>query len=199
MSYQLSPNDTLCVYLGHHKCASSWITSVIREVCFRLAWRFRVVHRPDDWYRQDYASLAEYVSAERPRMLAYTNAEASDLKGLPSWRGIHVVRDPRDVWVSGYFSHLHSHPVKHWPELEAHRERLQAVPKDEGLFLELAFSSWVFRQMADWDYTQPQVLELHMEALSADPEAEFSRVLKHLGVVESETADPITQLVVAAI
>ena len=199
MARSLLPSDILCVYLGHHKCASSWITTVLREVCFRLAWRFRVVHRPEDWQRQGYPSLEEYVRVERPRMLSYTNAEASNLEGLSPWRGVHVVRDPRDVWVSGYYSHLHSHPTEHWPELEAHRRQLQGLPTEEGLWLELEFSAWVFEQMATWDYHQPHVLEMKMEALSANPEEEFRRVLGHLGVLNTDVQGPVTRLMVAAV
>lgn len=189
----------LIVYLGHHKCASSWVVSVLREASYRLAWRFRVVHRPVDWQRHGFASLAEYVEAERPRVLAYTNADAADLAGLPAWRGIHVVRDPRDVWVSGYFSHLHTHPTLRWPELAAHRERLRAVPTPEGLRLELDFSSWVFEQMAAWDYRQPHVLELQMEMLAADPEDQFRRAFEFLGMLGPEPAGLLDRVLATAL
>ena len=199
MARLLRPEDQLCVYLGHHKCASSWITTVLREVCFRLAWRFRVVHRPEDWHTHGYTSLKEYVHNERPRVLAYTNADGVDLEELPAWRGVHVVRDPRDVWVSGYFSHLHSHPTENWLELEAHRQKLRDLPKEEGLFQELEFSGWVFEQMEAWDYQQPHVLEMQMETLSADPEEGFRRVLDHLGVLAVEAQRPINGLVTGAL
>lgn len=190
MGHLHSYGDQLIVYLGHHKCASSWIVSVLREASYRLAWRFRVVHRPEDWQRCGYDSLAAYVRGERPRVLAYTNADAADLEGLPPWRGIHVTRDPRDVWVSGYFSHLHSHPTQRWPELAIHRQRLQEVPKEEGLRLELDFSDWVFRQMGAWDYGREDVLELQMEALSADPEREFREAFDFLGMLGPDARGP---------
>jgi hypothetical protein len=199
MGHLRSDGDPLVLFLGHHKCASSWIVAVLREASYRLAWRFRVVHRPEDWQRLGYDSLAEFVRSERPHVLAYTNADAADLDGLPAWRGLHVVRDPRDVWVSGYFSHLHSHPTTHWPELETHRRRLAEVAEGEGLWLELAFSDWVFKQMGEWDYNRPNVLEMQMEALSADPRIGFTRALGFLGMLAPEAEGKVRRAISAAL
>lgn len=190
--------EPLVLVLSHHKCGSSWLTAVFREAAFRLGWRFRVVHRPEDWERKGYGSLAAFVAGERPRILSYTNAEAAHLDGLPGWRGVHVVRDPRDVWVSGYFSHLTTHPTRRWPELEAHRAALEGVSKAEGLRLELDFSAWVFEQLGAWPYGRVGVLETTLEALSADPAAGFAEAFAHVGMV-GEPDGPLGRLSTAAL
>lgn len=65
-------------------------------------------------------------------VLCYVNAEIGSVRPLRDYRGFHVIRDPRDVGVSGYFSHLHSHPIGDWYELAEHRRELQSLPRHEG-------------------------------------------------------------------
>ncbi len=154
----------LCVFFRHHKCATGWIDGILREVCFYMGWRFRIVHRPADFAA--HGSLGRLVEAERPEVLAFTNADAAHLDDLPPFRGFHVIRDPRDVVVSGYLSHRYSHPTQDWPELAEHRRRLQQVSPQEGLFLEMNFSREWLAHMREWDYTRPDVLELKMDVMN---------------------------------
>ena len=172
----------LYVFFGHHKCATGWIDSILRETCFHLGWRFRIVHRPVDF--AEYGTLGRLVEVEQPDVLAYTNADRTHLAGLPPFRGFHVIRDPRDVIVSGYFSHRHSHPTEGWPELAAHRQKLLQTSKDDGLLLEMDFSKAWLGPMRAWDYTRPDVLELKMETLTANPTASFCAIYDFLGLLD---------------
>ncbi|NNF57304.1 MAG: sulfotransferase [Rhodothermaceae bacterium] len=174
----------LRVFYGHHKCATAWIDGILREVCLHLGIRFKIVHLPKHF--EAVGSLGRLVAQERLDVLAYTNADAAHVADLPAHRGFHVVRDPRDIWVSAYFSHRHSHSTKGWPELEHHRRELQRLSKEEGLFRELAFSRPTFEEMQSWDYTQDHVLELKMEGLTADPLTGFVRILTWLDLLEKQ-------------
>ena len=175
-------NKPLYIFFGHHKCATGWIDSILRETCFNLGWRFCIVHRPVDFAA--YGSLARLVEAEKPDVLAYTNADQSHLTGLPPFRAFHVIRDPRDVIVSGYFSHRNSHPTDNWPELAKHRERLLSVSKDEGLLLEMAFSKERLLQMGRWVYARSDVLEYKMETVIANPVAAFCDIYAFFGILD---------------
>lgn len=186
----------LLVFYGHHKGATGWIDGVLRETCFHLGWRFRIVHRPVDWAQ--HGSIRGYVDAERPDLFAYTNADLAHAQTLPLHRAFHVVRDPRDVLVSAYFSHIGTHPTDGWPELEAHRERLQAVSKEEGLMLEMVFSRPTFEEFAQWDYAQPHVLELKMEEVTAHPHESFTRIYEHFGILDHEPKSPLADTLDAA-
>lgn len=172
-------------FYGHHKCATGWITRIFREMSFHLGRRHAIVHLPR--HISPYASLADKVSAESIDVLIYTNAQIHEVQTLPEGsRGFHVVRDPRDVLVSAYFSHKHSHPSDKWPELEPHRDLLQTLSLEDGLAAEMVFSQSVFADMQAWDYKQPNVLELHMETLTADPDAGFQRIATFLGWLDPE-------------
>jgi Sulfotransferase domain len=100
------------------------------------------------------------------------------------FRGFHIVRDPRDIVVSAYFSHLYSH--KPFDGLAERRDRLQAVSKKEGLLLELENRQYEFRAMFDWDYGQPNVLELRMEEVTTAAAAEVPRIIDFLGLGEGD-------------
>jgi len=129
--------------------------------------------------------LRAWVETQDIEFLAYTNAEIEEAEALPSHRGFHVVRDPRDVLVSGYFSHKNTHPTDNWPELEAHREVLQSLSKEEGLLREIEFSRPFLMAMRNWDYDQKHILELKMEDLTQDPDHQFRRVLRHLELFDT--------------
>ena len=178
-------------YYSHHKCATGWTGSILRELCFHTGHRFRTAHGPQQY--GDVGSLRAWVRQEDVEFLAYTNAEIDEAEALPSHLGFHVVRDPRDVLVSGYFSHKNSHPTENWPELEAHREVLQSVSKEEGLLKEIKFSRPFLTAMREWDYDQEHVLELKMENLTQDPDTQFRRVLRHLGLYDTGQAGGLLQ------
>ena len=154
------------------------------EICFHMGIRFRIVHRPDGFH--SFPSFASFVEEERVDFLAYTNADQQLASTLPLYRGFHVVRDPRDVLVSAYFSHRFSHPTDQWPALEEHRSQLQEASKEEGLLMEMEFSRWVFEQMYSWDYDQENVLELRMEDVTARPVEHFAEIARFLGILDED-------------
>lgn len=174
----------LRAFFGHHKCATGWIDTILMDVCFHLGLHIDIVHREVDF--EEYDQLAKRVEAHDVDLLAYTNAKVEHVQDLPLHRGFHVVRDPRDVLVSAYFSHLHSHPTDNWPELAPHRERLSNLSKEEGLLCEMDFSAEEFEDMYRWDYTRGNILELKMENLTADPVNGFVEVFDFLDMLDEQ-------------
>ncbi len=134
-------------------------------------------------------SILSYYDRQDADVLAFTNAEVEYVAGESDFLGFHVVRDPRDVLVSGYFSHLYTHPTDQWPELVAHRERLAACSIEEGLMIELDFSRQFLDKMAGWDYSRENILELKLEEVSAAPQEYFGRIFRHLGMIEESDGD----------
>jgi hypothetical protein len=110
------------------------------------------------------------------------NSDYAYVRGL-SCPAFHVIRDPRDIIVSAYFSHLHSHDDANWPRLRAFRPFLRGLDETQGLFAEMEFCALFLHHMLSWDYANPAIAELRFEDLIADPPARFGAALAHLGLV----------------
>ncbi len=169
----------LLAYFGHHKCASTWIADIVFDVCSIAGLRAASVHNP----RGFDGDLPEFIERRQLDFLLYVNANWKYVSVLPDVRGFHVIRDPRDVIVSSYFSHLHTHPTDDWPELVEHRKELQRVDKEEGILVVLDFLADVLDDIATWPYDDPRVIELKMEDLVRSPEATFQHVFDALGLM----------------
>jgi len=152
------------------------------ELATQREWRSLHVHNFYSW--PGYSTLGDRVRAEQPDLFMHVNARQEDIDTLPSFVGFHVIRDPRDIIVSGYFSHLYSHPTDDWPQLIEHREKLQDLDINEGLFIEIEWSSQWLEFMSTWRYGQPNVLELRLEEMSADPLLYWDSIISHLGIAD---------------
>lgn len=188
----------LRVYFGHHKCATQYIKDIFLRVTDLLGM---FPHRVDNFSAAlplDYHTREPFIGLleeHRSRLLndpakvwCLTNGDSQavallDSRGEP-YRGFHVIRDPRDLLVSAYFSHLYSHPIRSeggW--IAEFRRRLEAAGDIErGLLLELEFNAPIFAALGDWNYAHPQILETRYETLIANPVTEFCRIFNFLGI-----------------
>src|SRR5581483_5242515 len=170
----------LYVYFGHHKCASTWLSDIVADVCSGAGLRTASVHNP----RVFDGDLAAFVERRHVDFLLYVNANVRFVSQLAGFRGFHVIRDPRDIVVSSYFSHLHSHPTDDWPELVDHRRELAQVNQEEGILLVLDFLAGVLDDIATWDYDDPRIVELKMEDLVRAPEAALADAFVRMGLAD---------------
>lgn len=171
----------LLIFAGHHRCASTWMDDILRAVARELRLPYASLHNAE-LFGHD---LGAYARRHRLACVAYTNAAYPHVAAAAPYRAVHVIRDPRDVVVSSYFSHRYSHAVDdRWPELAARRERLQSLPMEDGLLHELDALAWQFDCMRSWRYDDPDILELPMEALTADPYQHLLRAFRFLGLVD---------------
>jgi hypothetical protein len=183
-------------YFGHHKCASTWIAGILQRVTDEVGLRYFAVHdalspsaigplsepAPGATHFEP-AELRDRADAVRADLVVCHNADRVQAEILHPNRAFHVIRDPRDIIVSAYFSHRNSHPTDGRPQLQAHRAALRHASPAEGLLLEMAFSEPELLQIADWDYGTEAILELTMEELTLHPYDGFIRVFRHLGLL----------------
>lgn len=144
----------------HHKCGTNYIGSIIHQM------------HVDHGVQIPWDSNACYQKILHER------------KSQP---GLHIIRDPRDIVLSSYHSHINDeayngikgHPLTNWPELQAHRLKLQNVSLEEGLYMDMMFiesPNWMtttlpYRkrvqppmiQILTWDYDNPYIETLRME------------------------------------
>jgi hypothetical protein len=191
-------------YFGHHKGASTWIWEILDRVSRELGHKHFLViddmtpktHGPlavrrpghpreiDEKFER--ADLGDRMRGVGAGFVSCVTSDREQLDALSPVRGFHVIRDPRDVVVSAYYSHRNSHPTEGLPHLAEHRERLQAVSMEEGLLLEMEFSGGAIRDMAEWDYARPEIIEIRMEELTARPYDLWLSIFEHLGLLRDE-------------
>lgn len=157
-----------------------YVSAIIERLCLENGLEFASFHDSGEFG----GDLEAHLRERSVDFLAYINARWEDVSSLGGVPAFHVVRDPRDVLVSAYFSHLNTHQTDDWPELESHRRRLRSVNQEEGLLLEMEFSAGVFEDMVSWDYESDHVLELTFEELTGAPYRTFLRVFEHLGLLD---------------
>lgn len=169
----------LLAFFGHHKGATDWINSIIAQVCNELRLRFEVVHYPEMFG----GDLKKFVEENKIDFLSYDNADHEYVKPLGELRGFHIVRDPRDICVSAYYSHLYSHGIGGRVTAEQ-RKTLQELPKTDGLLYEMRCREQQYKEMNGWNYALPNVLEMRMEQLTQNPYKNLADILSFLGLVD---------------
>lgn len=172
-------------YYSHHKCATRWTNSILREFCFHLGLVHKTLHGVKNW--SEFEGLNRFVEKHGVEFLAFTNARQEEVEKLPEHHGFHVIRDPRNKLISAYYSHLDTHSTDTWPELAHHRKKLQSLNKEKGLLEEIRFSKENFKEMINWDYDQGHILEIKMEDLTENPQNTFKKVFDHLQIPIKKT------------
>ncbi len=166
-------------FYGHHKCATMWWNRIIAHVCRKTGLNFQAVYD-----RRGFdGDLQRYIEKNRIDFICHGNADMEHIAGLGDLRAVHIIRDPRDIAVSAYFSHLHSHSTKVWSELEDYREKLKSMSKIDGLTAEIKRRKTEFGQLESWNYEQPNVLEIRFEEMAVSSYNLVLRVFGHYGLV----------------
>lgn len=181
------------IYCGHHKCASQYIKTILGQSAILMGWSMQVDSIPsqlpmDYHLREPFASriLAkqEMLASGASDLICLGNADNKALAILEAhhcYRGVHVIRDPRDIVVSGYFSHRYSHKVSEneSPWLWQYRSHLASLPDlESGLLAEIEFCSTYFARLHEWNYQNPNILEVRYEGLVAEPMATFMQIYR---------------------
>jgi len=162
----------LLVFCGHHRAGSTWLTHVLFAVADRYGLTYQKCEQKElspaaDAFFQDHSLI--------------------DRAALPPYRGAHLIRDPRDIVVSGYFYHLWTeekwaHVSKQEFGGKSYLEYLNSLSKEEGLLVEMMrFANYDLRHMVAWDYQDPNFIEIRYENLIADEIGEFRRLFRHFG------------------
>ncbi|MFT5641873.1 MAG: hypothetical protein ACI9A7_001979 [Cyclobacteriaceae bacterium] len=159
-------------YFGHHRSGSSYVRAILERLFVLQGLTTATVHREED--------LAPLTSTD---LLILTNASLSSSQKINYSRGFHIIRDPRDVEISSYFSHRYCHKTNIWKELVTHRLFLESLDFNEGLTHEITVCrKQQFEDMAGWNYDNPGILEIKFENLIKDPQITWANILDHIGI-----------------
>lgn len=159
----------------HHKTGTVWMASIFKQLCNELGLVYyggleeNIPATFDVWF-EDHSRFGEHMMND-------------------GWRGLHIIRDPRDVIVSACFYHQKSsEPQLHVPKKEfrgmTYQEKLCSFPTvdDQLLFSMENSAGSTVRDIVSWDYRQSNFLNVKYEDLMTDVDLLlFHRIFTFLG------------------
>ncbi len=145
------------IVLTHHKCASTWLTQYLRQFAEMNGFSFDVTQLSVIPSETDISCLIN-----------------ADYRILPDIVRpcLHIIRNPLDLIVSAYYSHLATHSLAGWPQLERQRSVLANASREDGLFLTLAFlerddfyngAVGPLHALRHWNYDDDAIFTVRME------------------------------------
>lgn len=162
----------LIVHCCHHRSGTVWFARVLSTVARQYGLHFQQGEQDDldpstEVFLQDHSQV--------------------DRSALPPYRGSHMIRDPRDMVVSGY--HYHLWTEEEWARVpreeydgKSFQEALNSVGKKRGMMLEMErFCREDLQDMLRWKYDDPAFLELKYEEVIADEAPHFETLFRHYG------------------
>ncbi|WP_207060993.1 sulfotransferase domain-containing protein [Motiliproteus sp. SC1-56] len=164
----------LVVHCGHHKVGTYWFARILNGIA--------------EHYGLDFQNCEQYyLKSETSFFMEQHSYIDKDL--LPSHRGSHLIRDPRDMIVSGYYFHLWT--KEDWahlpvPELGfiSYQKYLNSLPKEEGIAAEIRRTAKNIKDMARWNYQDPNFYEIKYEELINDEQTIFEKLFRHYGFTD---------------
>jgi len=164
------PAERLIVHGSHHKVGTVWFNRVLGGLARRLGWKCYV--GPQSGLPEDaniFINLHSRIATSE----------------LPPFFGSHIIRDPRDVVVSGYFYHLKCDEdwcVRTREEFggRSYQQVLQGLDREQGIEFEMRHNARsTLNQMLSWNYNHPDILEIRYEDLIRDEEVIFATLFEH--------------------
>ncbi|MGD1711796.1 sulfotransferase domain-containing protein [Dapis sp. BLCC M172] len=162
----------------HHKTGSVWM----RKVFFRIAKKLDFVY-----YGGSQDSLPKNNFD-----IFFDDHSRFKLDLLPPYRGLHLIRDPRDIIISGCFYHqkadekwLHT-KRKEFGGL-TYQEKINSYSSiDEQIFFEMEHTAAItINDIRKWDYNNSNFIEIKYENLIEDNNLIlFEQIFTFLGFPE---------------
>lgn len=183
------------VHCGYHKGLTELSKKIYRRSC-------RPPLQRGGSFRHFYHRLDAFYQHCGQHSLCSLSGQAIDLARFADIRVLRVVRDPRDLLVSGY--HYHRRAAEHWCTLpdpkavdwaivngavpqglgrsESLSAYLRRVPAEQGLLAELELRRPHFESMRAWPGDDERVRVLRYEDIIGHEAAAFGEALAFLGL-----------------
>jgi len=156
----------------HHKSMTTYFNAVLRLFTFANATRFEKIN-------------GRKLPAPDTRIFL-SNHSKFDLGAVRPYRGIHLMRDPRDMIVSGY--HYHKWTYEFWARRPdengvSYQQKLNSRDRSAGLFMEIDHFIFMYRELLErWNMDDPDILEIRYEALMGEErEALYEEIFRFFG------------------
>ncbi|WP_276912462.1 FkbM family methyltransferase [Hyphomonas atlantica] len=189
------------VLFGHHKCASRYfrdeIFARIAEMTDARVRRYHIDKPPFHHSRMDELDLSNIDFTDLGKtgkdVVMLANATKRSLskikKATDDWKGLRIIRDPRQVLVSNYFHHKGDHNTEYagwvWDKLVTDKPILRELPEEEGLIYELDnISKEVIETQILAPMEDDRILTFKLEEFEEDRLAHLKQAAQFLGIAD---------------
>lgn len=159
----------------HHRSGTMWLSSIFNGICEEFGLKF--YSGEQEKMPKDFDVFFQHHSRFDPGQLQV------------EYRGLHMMRDPRDRIVSGCFYHQKSE--EEWLHTRrdefgglTYQEKINSYESlDDQIMFEMENSGlYDIREMLDWNYKNPAFFEVKYEDLISDENLIlFQRIFAFLG------------------
>ena len=163
------------VHCSYHKMGTVWFSRILEKLSVDYGLSFQKIND----------NISDLDTSKDIIVLNHSDICFSSKQ---RFKGSHMVRDLRDVIVSGYFYHLWT--KEQWANVPSKKfggssyvEYLNGLSRAEGISTEIRnFSEYALdRRMRDWNYQDVRFLELRYEDVFNNEEELFEKVFRHYG------------------
>ena len=173
----------LIIHGAHHKAGTNWFGRIFKKISAQFDWKYEIGNKANSLPDTGTDIFLHFQSN-------------FDFSLLPPYVGTHLIRDPRDMVVSGYFYHLWCNEL--WckmpvPEFDgkSYQQVLNSLDKEDGILFEMTSPRGAFKntasRMLNWNFQNQYILELKYEEIILDVENHFLRIFDHYGFNSKET------------
>jgi len=160
----------MIVHCCYHKVGTAWFIRVLRTISRYYGLQFQCCDQ--DYLKRETDVFMEYMSRV-------------NINKLPEYVGSHMIRDPRDIIISAYYYHLWT--KEEWAHIPrkslnnlTYQAHLNSLNQEEGLLAEMeGTSKEIIEEMSQWNYKNPNFIEIKYEDIIKNEEAIFYKIFNH--------------------
>lgn len=173
---------TVMNVFSNHKFGSSWTHHLLRDFSHLNSSAFYSSNR--GWWTPRVGPDVEHAVA------FHRNATYEVVSSACSV-GVRLIRDPRSVVCSAYFSHLNTHELSDWGQLRRQRKLLAHFDVEAGMRLTLAFlersdffhgTAGPLNALSQWNFEDPRFTTLRAEDFFASPAPYLKKIVSANGL-----------------
>ena len=178
-------------YFGIHKAATTWLIQLLDDICKEVNLNHKHYHSSQLFG----GDIINEIAKNKVDFFSYTNSDYKYVNFTNiDYKGFHVIRDPRDIVVSSYFSHLNSHSTLMWPELIVYREELKGLNLSDGITATIRHLENLsvdgeiipmFDNLKKWNYNNKNIFEIRFEDLIKNPYIIIPQIITFLDLLET--------------
>ena len=187
------------IFFGHHKCASRFfraeVFAMAAEATGARVRRYKIKNPPFHCSMSDDLDLSNMnfkdLGKDGRDVVLFSNATQRSLarikRATKDWKGLRILRDPRQILVSNYFHHKGAHATELggwvWDQLARDKPLLRELSEEDGLLHELDnISKQIIETQILAPFDDDRIMTIKLEDFAQDSQAHLQSISEFLGI-----------------